>query len=135
MASAAAVNPKRLWPGPVQRVRLWRSDCGNCIVQDSSRSFEFGDWRVDPAAGTIARGSDRRRLDPQAMSLLQMFAGSGGRVLSKDEIVAAVWQGRAIGDDTLAAAVSKLRATLGETRTRRYIETLPKRGYRALPQM
>jgi tetratricopeptide (TPR) repeat protein len=53
-------------------------------------------------------------------------------VLSKDEIVAAAWGGRAIGDDTLAAAVSRLRRALGETAARRYIETVPKRGYRAL---
>jgi tetratricopeptide (TPR) repeat protein len=53
-------------------------------------------------------------------------------MLSKDEIVEAVWEGRAIGDDTLAAAVSRLRRALGETPERRYIETSPKRGYRVV---
>jgi tetratricopeptide (TPR) repeat protein len=66
------------------------------------------------------------------MDLLVLFAGAGGRVLSKDEIVEAVWGGRAIGDDTLAAAVSRLRRALGEHPERRYIETAPKRGYRAV---
>ena len=64
------------------------------------------------------------------MDLLLLFAGSAGRVLSKGEIVEAVWDGRAIGDDTMAAAVSRLRRALGESRTQRFIETLPKRGYR-----
>ncbi len=64
------------------------------------------------------------------MDLLLLFAGSAGRVLSKDEIVEAVWDGRAIGDDTIAAAVSRLRRALGESREQRFIETLPKRGYR-----
>ena len=64
------------------------------------------------------------------MDLLLLFAGSPGRVIAKDEIVATVWEGRAIGDDTLAAAISRLRSALGETKANRFIETLPKRGYR-----
>src|ERR1700741_4474040 len=64
------------------------------------------------------------------MDLLLLFAGSPGRVIAKDEIVASVWEGRAIGDDTLAAAISRLRTALGETKTNRFIETLPSRGYR-----
>ncbi len=95
------------------------------------RPFDFGDWRVDPARGRLtARAGTEVRLEPQLVDLLVLFAGSDGRVLSKDEIVEAVWAGRAIGDDTLAAAISRLRRALGETRQRRYIETVPKRGYR-----
>jgi DNA-binding winged helix-turn-helix (wHTH) protein len=70
------------------------------------------------------------RLEPKLMDLLLLFAASGGRVLAKDEIVAAVWQGRAIGDDTLAAAISRLRAALHGASGASYLETIPKRGYR-----
>ena len=94
--------------------------------------FEFVGWRVDPARGALSADGREVRLEPKLMDLLVLFAGSGGRVLSKDEIVEAAWDGRAIGDDTLAAAVSRLRRALGETAERRYIETVPKRGYRAL---
>src|SRR5215472_6089314 len=66
------------------------------------------------------------------MELLLVFATSPGRVITKDEIVSRVWSGRAIGDDTLSAAISRLRAALGETKSKRYIETLPKRGYRTV---
>jgi DNA-binding winged helix-turn-helix (wHTH) protein len=95
--------------------------------------FQFGPWRADPAR-CVLLGADGReaRLEPKLMDLLTLFAGSGGRVLDKDEIVEVVWGGRAIGDDTLAAAVSRLRRALGETSERRYIETVPKRGYRTL---
>lgn len=99
----------------------------------NQRPFQFGAWRVDPARGALVGDSGQEaRLEPKLMDLLVLFAGSGGRVLSKDEIVEAAWGGRAIGDDTLAAAVSRLRRTLGETRERRYIETVPKRGYRTV---
>ena len=98
----------------------------------SERPFELGDWRIEPARGVISRlgGGPETRLEPKIMDLLLLFAGSGGRVLSKDEIIGGVWAGRAIGDDTLAAAMSRLRRALGESPEQRYIETLPKRGYR-----
>ncbi len=101
----------------------------------NQRPFRFGAWRVDPARGVLTGdGGEEARLEPRLMDLLLLFAGSGGRVLSKDQIVEAVWEGRTIGDDTLAAAISRLRRALGETPERRYIETSPKRGYRAVIQ-
>ena len=94
------------------------------------RPFDLGGWRVDPALGTLSREGQQTRLEPRLMDLLLLFAASPGRVISKDEMASAVWGGRAIGDDTLAAAVSRLRSALGETKDKRFIETLPKRGYR-----
>jgi DNA-binding winged helix-turn-helix (wHTH) protein len=94
------------------------------------RPFELGGWRVEPARGALVRDGRETRIEPRLMDLLLLFAASPGRVISKDEIVAAVWGGRAIGDDTMAAAISRLRSALGETKARRFIETLPKRGYR-----
>jgi DNA-binding winged helix-turn-helix (wHTH) protein/Flp pilus assembly protein TadD len=97
------------------------------------RPFAFGDWQVDPSRSLLTRDDGENvRLEPRLMDLLLLFAGSGGRVLGKDEITSAAWGDRAIGDGTLAAAVSRLRRTLGATRERRYIETVPKRGYRAV---
>ncbi|MFI4977016.1 MAG: winged helix-turn-helix domain-containing protein [Caulobacterales bacterium] len=97
------------------------------------RPFAFGGWQVDPSRSLLT-GDDGEtvRLEPRLMDLLLLFAGSGGRVLGKDEITSATWGDRAIGDNTLAAAVSRLRRALGATQERRYIETVPKRGYRAV---
>lgn len=97
----------------------------------SQRPFAFGKWQVHPSRGLlIGAEGESTRLEPRLMDLLLLFAGSGGRVLGKNEITAATWGDRPIGDDTLAAAVSRLRRALGGTRERRYIETVPKRGYR-----
>jgi DNA-binding winged helix-turn-helix (wHTH) protein/Flp pilus assembly protein TadD len=94
----------------------------------AEKPFALGEWQIDAARGIIRSGSGKEiRLEPQLMDLLLLFAGAPGEVLSKDRIIAAVWNGRAIGDDTLAAAISRLRTALGSTR---YIETIPKRGYR-----
>lgn len=94
------------------------------------RPFDLGRWRVDPARGALLRDGKETRIEPRLMDLLVLFAASPGRVITKDEIIGAVWGGRAIGDDTLAAAISRLRMALGETKAKRFIETLPKRGYR-----
>ena len=98
----------------------------------NEQPFEFGDWRVEPARGVLSALADgtEAHLEPRLMDLLLLFAGSAGRVLAKQEIIDGVWGGRAVGDDTLAAAVSRLRSALGDSPGRRYIETLPKRGYR-----
>lgn len=85
-----------------------------------------------PARGVLSRDGREISLDPKLLDLLRIFVDSPLRVISKDELVTRLWGGRAIGDDTLAALISRLRSALGETKTERYIETLPKRGYRWL---
>jgi tetratricopeptide (TPR) repeat protein len=96
------------------------------------RPFDLGGWRVEPAEGALIRDGKTTRLEPRLMELLLLFAASPGRVIPKDEIVSSVWSGRSVGDDTIAAAISRLRTALGHTRKAPIIETLPKRGYRLL---
>jgi TolB-like protein/Flp pilus assembly protein TadD len=65
------------------------------------------------------------------MSLLVCLAAGRGRVLSKDEIIEQVWEGRIVSDEALSVAVHSLRRALGDSaRNSRYIETIPGRGYR-----
>ena len=65
------------------------------------------------------------------MDLLAFLASRGGRVVSRDEIIDAVWEGRFIAEATLTRAIADLRRALGDSqRAPQYIETIPKRGYR-----
>jgi len=65
------------------------------------------------------------------MDLLAFLATTGGRVVSKDEIIDAVWEGRAIAEATLTRSIADLRRALGDDqRCPAYIETIAKRGYR-----
>src|SRR5258708_23106144 len=95
-----------------------------------SATFAIGSWRADRRRGVVGRDGLEGRLERRLMDLLLLFADAPGRVIDRQEIVARVWSGRAIGDDTIASAISKLRTALGATKTERYIETIPKRGYR-----
>jgi Transcriptional regulatory protein, C terminal len=65
------------------------------------------------------------------MDLLAFLASRGGHVVSRDEIIDAVWEGRFIAETTLTRAIADLRRALGDSqRAPQYIETIPKRGYR-----
>ena len=93
--------------------------------------FHVGQWLTQPALNVIGHAGTVRHLEPQVMDLLVFLATTGGRVVSKDEIIDAVWQGRFIAEATLTRSIADLRRALGDDqRSHRYIETIPKRGYR-----
>jgi DNA-binding winged helix-turn-helix (wHTH) protein len=93
--------------------------------------FHIGRWLAQPTRNLIRHNETERRLEPQVMDLLVFLAGSAGRVVSKDEVIDAVWEGRFIAETTLTRAIADLRRALGDDqRNPQYIETIPKRGYR-----
>ena len=93
--------------------------------------LHVGRWQVEPSLNCIRNGRTVRRLEPQVVNLLVFLASSKGRVVSKDEIIDGVWQGRFIAETTLTRSIADLRRALGDqTQRPRYIETIPKRGYR-----
>src|SRR5262245_2394731 len=95
------------------------------------RDFQIGSWLAQPTLNLIRDGGIVRHLEPQMMDLLAFLATTGGRVVSKDEIIDAVWEGRFIAEATLTRSIADLRRALGDDqRSPRYIETIAKRGYR-----
>jgi DNA-binding winged helix-turn-helix (wHTH) protein len=99
----------------------------------SNFEFEIDEFRVAPAANRIVRGDSVTELEPKVMDLLVLFAGRPGEVVPKADIAAALWAGVEVNDDALTRTLWKLRQALGdEARAPRYIETVPKRGYRLI---
>ncbi len=95
--------------------------------------FRLGDWTVDPAAGRLSRDGETHKLEPKAMTVLLCLARQPGRVLSREALEEQAWAGMVVGYDSLASAIIKLRKALGDdSRNPRYIETVPKRGYRLI---
>lgn len=95
--------------------------------------FQRADWSVDPSSGTVTRGDTSVRLEPKVMDVLLQLAKSPGETLSKDQLIDAVWPDSFVGEAALSRCVSELRRALGDdARDPRYVETLPKRGYRLL---
>jgi len=99
------------------------------------RPFRLNGWNIYPASGEIVSGGHKERLEPRAMAVLCALAAHPDRTLSREELVDDVWQGEAITDDAITRVIYKLRQTLGDdTRQPRYIQTLPKRGYRLVAE-
>ncbi len=99
----------------------------------SNQAVRIGDWELDRALNEIRRPGASIRLEPKVVDVLAYLADRPGSVVSRDELLEAVWPGVVVGDDALTQAVIKLRKALGdEARQPAYIETIAKRGYRLL---
>ena len=95
--------------------------------------LRVGDWLVAPALNEISGAAGSVRLEPKAMALLCHLAQHPGQVVSREALLAAVWPGVIVGDDSLTQAIIKLRKALGDpTGAPVYIQTIAKRGYRLL---
>src|SRR6185312_16333528 len=95
--------------------------------------FRLGDWTVRPVDGSISSHAGTTRLEPLGMDLLVFLCSRAGQVVTKDETLAAVWRGRLVSEETIKSSFYQLRKALGDSpREPRYIETIPKRGYRVL---
>jgi len=93
--------------------------------------FQLGNWEVRPRHNELISGQETRHLEPKAMDLLVFMTSNAPEVVSKSAIIDSVWQGRIISEGTLTNTIAELRRALGDNaRHPRYIETIPKRGYR-----
>jgi DNA-binding winged helix-turn-helix (wHTH) protein/tetratricopeptide (TPR) repeat protein len=95
------------------------------------RAFTLGDWLVEPRACRLSRGDSAVKLRPQLVDLLTCLVRHAGEIALKDEILAEVWPGQYIAESGLSRCIAELRQVLlDEAQQPRYIETIPKRGYR-----
>jgi DNA-binding winged helix-turn-helix (wHTH) protein/tetratricopeptide (TPR) repeat protein len=93
--------------------------------------FRLGNWEVRPRRNELKSGQETRHLEPKAMDLLVFMTMNAPEVVSKNAIIDSVWEGRIISEGTLTNTIAELRRALGDNaRHPRFIETIPKRGYR-----
>lgn len=95
--------------------------------------FRLNEWLVQPQLNSISTNSKTLRLEPKVMGVLICLAGQAGEVVSKESLIQEVWAGRFVTDEVLTTAVFELRKALGdEARNPRFIQTIPKKGYRLI---
>jgi TolB-like protein/DNA-binding winged helix-turn-helix (wHTH) protein len=93
--------------------------------------YEFGPFRIDTVERLLLCGPVKIPLTPKAADTLLVLVANSGRVLEKDEIIKSVWPDTFVEEGALARNISTLRKALGDgMEDFRYIETIPKRGYR-----
>lgn len=95
--------------------------------------FRFGVFEVDTASGDVRKRGVRVRLQPQVLRVLELLLAHRGQVVTRDEFRERLWPSDTFVDfdHGLNKAVNRLREVLGDSaESPRFIETVPKRGYR-----
>src|ERR1700730_5791649 len=92
---------------------------------------EFGPFRLDADAEILFRDAEPIVLGQRAVALLRLLLERAGTPVSKNALIEAAWPGLAIEDSNLTVQIAALRRVFEEfTGGARWIETLPRRGYR-----
>jgi len=102
-------------------------------VPPSRKAVRFGVFEVDLHAGELRKGGIRIKLQEQPFRLLQMLLERPGEIVSRDELRSRIWPADTFVDfdQGLNNAIKRLREALSESaETPRFIETIPRRGYR-----
>ena len=101
------------------------------IDQQKTRVFEFSGYRISDDERILKRNGEVISLPPKVIDLLLVLLQSGGRVLTKDELMQTVWADTFVEETNLTHNISLLRRVLGEKQNgTKFIETIPRRGYR-----
>lgn len=99
-------------------------------MNEASR-INVGGWTVIAEQNLLERDGRSFRLEPRAIELLVYLAQRPGQVVSTDELIATVWRGRVVEENAVYKRINELRKAFGDDpREARFIETIPKRGYR-----
>ena len=99
-------------------------------MKEPQRIYEFGRFRLNPLERLLQARGETLALPPKIFDTLAVLVQNSGHVLSKEELMQKVWPDSFVEENNLAQYMSVLRKLLGENDTTKFIETVPKRGYR-----
>ena len=93
--------------------------------------FRVGTWTARPSLNTLSQDGGTARVEPKVMQVLVCLASHPDSAVTKEEILKTVWPETFVSDDVLTRSISELRRVFqDDAREPRFIETIPKRGYR-----
>jgi len=102
-------------------------------VPSDKPKYQFGPFELDSAEGTLVRNGSRVKLQDLPCRLLIMLVERPGEIVSRDDIRQRIWSADTFleFDNSLGVAIRKIRDALGDNpESPRYLETVPRRGYR-----
>src|SRR5262245_38211803 len=101
------------------------------MSQSSNKLYEFGAFRLNAVERVLWRGEEMIVLPPKVFDTLWMLVKEEGRVVSKSELMDAIWANAFVEEGNLSQNIYTLRRALGvDEHGRQFIETVPRRGYR-----
>jgi TolB-like protein len=93
--------------------------------------FLFEDYTFDSCRRELRRGAELVPITPQVFDLLDYLIRNRERVVSKDDLISAVWNGRIVSDAALTTRLNAARTAIGDSgEKQRLIKTLPRKGFR-----
>jgi TolB-like protein/DNA-binding winged helix-turn-helix (wHTH) protein/tetratricopeptide (TPR) repeat protein len=97
-------------------------------MTDMPRAFVFDEYTLDLTRGSLRAGDRIIDLRPKSFGVLAYLVENAGRLVSKNELMEAVWSDVVVSDESLARCVSDVRAALRDS-DQRLVKTVPRRGY------
>jgi pimeloyl-ACP methyl ester carboxylesterase len=98
--------------------------------------YAFSNCVLDTDSHLLRRDGQEVPVEPQVFDLLVLLAENAGKLVSKDTLVDAVWQGRAVSDATISSRINAARAAVGDSGAdQRIIRTIPRRGFEMVAEM
>ena len=93
--------------------------------------YKFEAYVLDDSRYELRQGADLVAVEPQVLDVLLHLVRNRGRIVSRDDLIADVWDGRIVSESTLSSRISAVRHAIGDNgRQQRLIRTLPRKGYR-----
>src|SRR5882724_1893329 len=92
--------------------------------------YEFGSFRLDAKERLLLHDAEIVSLSPKAFDMLLALVENSGHLLEKNELMRRLWPDSFVEEGSLAQNISLLRKALGESESKKFIETVPRRGYR-----
>ena len=128
----ASACPARKAGTPNDRVRARISG----VTSGDRELLAFGEFELDEARCELRRGGEPVELHPTPFRLLEHLIHQRDRVVSRDEVLEAVWPEVVVSDSALSGALKTVRQALGDDgKTQRWIKTLRGRGMRFLGEV
>jgi DNA-binding winged helix-turn-helix (wHTH) protein len=121
-------------PGPGQ-TSILKDDSKSTMKEKVTRYYLFGVFRLDVTERQLWGSAGVVPLTPKAFDTLLMLVVESGHVLSKAELMERVWPDSFVEENNLAQNIFMLRKALGQSQEEKFIETVPKRGYRFVAQV
>jgi adenylate cyclase len=98
--------------------------------------YLFEEYAFDTDRRELHRGTDAVSITPQVFDLLEYLIRNRERVVSKDDLIKAIWNGRSVSDAALTTRLNAARGAIGDSgEEQRFIKTLPRKGFRFVGQV
>lgn len=98
---------------------------------DPDKPFQIGAAVFVPGSNEVRIDGVTKRIEPRLFRVLQRLVGRAGQCVTRETLLQSAWPGGSANDESLTQAISTLRALLqDQSKSPRFIETLPKTGYR-----